>query len=109
LYVAWRLETDNDSANSLQQKLARGETRNLYQLRSWMAAKGEARALLVPEAPLEEIADALWSPMSRPLATRWIRGMGKCAAMTREIETVPVAMGLASRPEQWPWSSAASE
>jgi hypothetical protein len=29
--------------------------------------------------------------------------------MAREIETTPVSLGLAARPEQWPLSSAAAE
>jgi hypothetical protein len=71
-----------------------------------MVAKGEARALLVPAAPLEDIADALFSPVASQLSTRWIEGQRKCAAVTREIETTPVQLGLATRPEQWPLSSA---
>jgi hypothetical protein len=106
LYVAWKLEADADSAFSLQQLLTLGQSQKLYRLRSWMAAKGEARALLVPQAPLDDIADALFTPATEPLSTRWIRGIGQCAAVTREIETTPVLMGLASRPEEWRHSSA---
>jgi hypothetical protein len=106
LYVAWRLEADVDSADSLQQLLTVGQSRNLYRLRCWMAACGEARALIVPHAPLEDIASALFTTAAEPLSTRWIRGISKCAAMTREIETVPVQMGLANRPEEWRYSSA---
>lgn len=104
LYVSWKL--DADGADAMRQTLAEGEVRNLYRLRSWMVARGEARALLVPAAPLEEIADALWKPLAPPVSTRWIEGRHKCAAITREIETAPVEFGLASRPEEWPFSSA---
>ena len=106
LYVAWKLEGDAEGATSAHRLLTGGEDRNLYRLRSWMVAKGEARALLVPAAPLEEIADALFSPVASQLSTRWIEGQRKCAAVTREIETAPVQLGLATRPEQWPLSSA---
>jgi hypothetical protein len=106
LYVSWKLDADDRSADSLQRILTEGEDRNLYRLRSWMVARGEARALLVPAASLEEIADALWKPVAPPFATRWIAGQRRCAALTREIETAPVQFGLASRPEQWPFSSA---
>jgi hypothetical protein len=112
LYVSWKLEAGEggeggeDIADSMQRAITGGEDRNLYRLRSWMVAKGEARALIIPEASLEEIADALWAPVASPIATRWIAGQRKCAALTREIETAPVEFGLASRPEEWPFSSA---
>jgi len=106
LYLSWKLEANDDAAASMRHAITEGESRNLYRLRSWMVAKGEARALIVPEAPLEEIADALWAPVAPPTATRWIAGQRKCAALTREIETAPVEFGLASRPEEWPFSSA---
>jgi hypothetical protein len=106
LYVAWKLHEDADSSGSLRQMLTGGEDRNLYRLRSWMVARGEARALLVPSVPLEEIADALWAPLAQPVSTRWIAGQRKCASVTREIERTPVQLGLASRPEEWPFSSA---
>ena len=106
LYVSWKLDPGADATDSLRQALTGGEDRNLYRLRSWMVARGEARALLVPAAPLEEIADALWRPVAPPVSTRWIAGQRKCAELTREIERAPVALGLASRPEEWPFSSA---
>src|SRR5579863_913901 len=106
LYVSWKLDEGADSADSMQQALAEGENRNLYRLQSWMVARGEARALLIPAAPLEEIADTLWNPVAPPVATQWIAGQRKCAAVTRAIETAPVEFGLASRPEEWPLSSA---
>jgi hypothetical protein len=109
LYVSWQLDGNANSANSLKRALSEGEGRNLYRLRSWMVARGEARALLIPEAPLEEITGALWHPVARPAAARWIEGQRRCAALTREIETAPVELGLARRPEEWPLSSAFQE
>ena len=106
LYVAWKLEEETHSAGSVQQMLTSGHDRNLYRLRSWMVARGDVRALLVPSAPLEEIADALFAPIAPVVSTRWIAGLRKCAAMTREIERIPVQLGLANRPEEWPFSSA---
>jgi len=112
LYVSWKLEAgedgalEEDIADSMRRAITEGEDRNLYRLRSWMVARGEARALIVPEAPLEEIAEALWAPVAPPTASRWVAGQRKCAALTREIETAPVEFGLASRPEEWPFSSA---
>jgi hypothetical protein len=106
LYVAWKLEEETHTAGSIQQLLTSGQDRKLYRLRSWMVARGDARALLIPSAPLEEIADALFTLIAPVVSTRWIAGMRKCAAMTREIERIPVQLGLASRPEQWRFSSA---
>jgi hypothetical protein len=93
-------------ARPAQDLLAEGVSRHLYRLRSWMVARGEARALLVPAAPLEEIAGALFTSVEAPVTTRWISGERQCAAVTREIETAPVQLGLANRPEEWPLSSA---
>jgi len=104
LYISWKLDSEADAAGVVRQVLAEGEDRRLFRLRSWMVARGEARALLVPAVSLEEIADALWKPL--PASTRWIEGATECAAVTREIERQPVRMGLAKRPEEWPWSSA---
>jgi hypothetical protein len=112
LYVSWKLvagengETGEDIADLMRRAITSGEDRNLYRLRSWMVAKGEVRALIIPEAPLEEIADALWAPVAPPIATRWIAGQRKCAVLTHQIENAPVEFGLASRPEEWPFSSA---
>jgi hypothetical protein len=106
LYIAWRLEEDAHPPESVQELLTSGEDRKLYRLRSWMVARGQARALLVPEAPLEEITDALWKPIAPPVSTRWVAGQRQCAVITRKIETKPVELGLASRPEEWPFSSA---
>lgn len=108
LYIAWKLnQSDAASAPSVLTRLVQGETWGLYRLRSWVIANGEARALLAPQAPLERIAEAIWGEGSQPLGSRWIAGKQACAAAAREIETIPVDLGLASRPEQWPLSSAA--
>ena len=106
LYIAWKMEAHPDSAEALQQVLSVGEGRRLYRLRSWIATRGEARALLIPEAPLEEIAEALRSPGSETISFRWIYGPTRCAAAAWEIETTPVRLGLAGRPEEWRYSSA---
>ncbi len=104
LYVAWKLK--GEGAWALQRLLTRGAERRLYRLLSWMVAQGEARALLVPAAPLDEIAGALSAPFASTVATRWVEGKNNCAAVKREIERAPVELGLTSRPEEWPLSSA---
>jgi hypothetical protein len=72
-------------------------------------AGGEARALLAPAAPLERIAAAIWDCPADAIFTQWIESADVCARLARDIETAPVSMGLAKRPEQWPFSSAASD
>lgn len=107
LYLSWRVaDPDKSGATKVRRRLNSGENRHLYRLRSWVVVGGEVRALLSPAATLERIADAVWCENSEPLATRWIQPRD-CARIAREIETSPVSLGLAERPEQWPYSSAA--
>ena len=108
LYVSWRLlEAGDGAAGRLHRRLNAGQTRHLYRLRSWVIVGGVVQALLAPAASLDRIAEALWAASTEPVSSRWVGGLA-CAAIARKIETTPVSLGLASRPEQWPWSSAAS-
>jgi hypothetical protein len=108
LYIAWKLDAaDAVSAIRAQELLAKGEFLKLYRLQSWVVAQGEVKALLAPAAPLEQITRVIWTVRVQPLSSRWIPGKRACAEMAREIEFVPVGLGLAMRPEQWPFSSAA--
>jgi len=109
LYIAWKLDpADAASARRAQRLLALGEQRNLYCLRSWVVARGEVRALLSPAASLKQISGLIGGDRVEPLESRWVPGKRACALLAREIETVPVGLGLAPRPEQWPFSSAAA-
>ena len=81
----------------------------MYRLQSWVIIDGVVRALLCPDAPLESITGAIWNEGTRPLESRWVAGRKACAETALEIEMAPVQMGLAARPEQWPYSSAAIE
>jgi hypothetical protein len=106
LYIAWKFDTADDrSATRVWNLLSRGHDRNLFRLRSRVIVNGELRALIAPAAPLDRIAAALGGLA----ATRWIDGERACAALAREIESAPVRLGLAQRPEQWPLSSAAAD
>ena len=108
LYLSWRLSaTDPGVAGRTRRHLRSGETRRLYQLRSWVIVAGEVRALLSPSTTLERIVDAIWGTDSQPVSTRWV-STRDFARIAHDIETTPVNLGLASRPEQWPMSSAAS-
>ena len=82
---------------------------HLYRLRSWVVVNGEIRALVAPAAPVEEIAQAARHEHCETVSARWIITERACTDLVREIETAPVNLGLASRPEEWPFSSAASE
>lgn len=69
LHVAWKLTSaDADSAGSLQQCLAAGHRSKVYTLRSVDIRDGIARAVLKPEAPLEDIADLFWMSGHEPVA-----------------------------------------
>jgi hypothetical protein len=108
LYIAWKLDAaDAGSAMRAQELLAQGERLKLYRLQSWVVAQGEVKALLAPAASLEQITGIIWTDHVQPLSSRWIPGKRACAEMARRIESVPVGLGLAMRPEQWPFSSAA--
>jgi hypothetical protein len=73
-----------------------------------VAVRGEVRALLLPVAALENIAEAIHKQGSDPVVSRWVGTERACAALAREIEAMPVTLGLTASPEQWPLSSAAS-
>lgn len=107
LYVAWRLRTnDRATAQRIRRKLNSGETRNLFRIRSWVIVRGEVQALLSPAVSLDRIAASIWGDDTAPTSSRWVR-RNECAKIVRDMETTPVTLGLAARPEQWPWSSAA--
>jgi hypothetical protein len=110
LYLAWKLDSaDDECAGRACSRLTAGERRFLYRLRSWAIVNGEAQVLLAPEAPLEEIVEAILPDSGQPTSSRWVEGRRACAIAVREIETVPVRLGVAIRPEQWPFSSASME
>jgi hypothetical protein len=110
LYLAWKFRAADDaSAERVWNRLSLGERQHLFRLRSGVVVNGEARALVAPLAPLESIAAAIGELASEPVVSRWIGTESACVALSREIESVPVHLGLAPRPEQWPLSSAAAD
>jgi hypothetical protein len=64
---------------------------------------------MAPAAPIERIAEAIWGCPANAIVTRWIANVDLITRLAREIEMAPVSLGLAKRPEQWPFSSAASD
>ena len=110
LYLAWKLKSeDSVSADNARALLAQGERRELYRLRSWAITQGEAQALVTPKVSLDQITGAIWIETDKPTRTRWVSSARACAAVAREIETKPVQLGLADRPELWPFSSASGD
>ncbi|NDJ13440.1 MAG: hypothetical protein EBY17_19975 [Acidobacteriia bacterium] len=108
LYLSWRLQTDDRAAaQKTRRRLNAGETQQLYRIRSWVIVRGEVQALLSPAVSLDRIASSIWDEGSAPTSSRWVR-RSECAKVVRDMEIIPVTLGLAARPEQWPWSSAAA-
>jgi len=54
---------------------------------------------------LGRTGEAFWQPESYD---HWVRSEQEWGRIVRYIENNPVGAGLASRPEAYPWSSAAS-
>jgi hypothetical protein len=108
--MVWRYQGAGEaSATRLRKLLDRGEEMQLYRLRSWVAINGEVRALMAPAVPVDEITQVVRRESCETVSTRWVRDERACTNLVREIETAPVHLGLAARPEEWPFSSAASE
>ena len=85
LYLAWKLDaTDASSVRRAQDRLTSGAERSLYRLRCWSIGNGEARALLSPAAPLEQIAQAIW-PVSYTHLDVYKR-QGRCRRLARELK-----------------------
>src|ERR1700733_2869267 len=75
LQVAWSIASaDTASARVLRDRLDAGQEARLFNLMSLDFRDGEACAVLVPEAPLEDIAGVIWStglhPVGLSLANR---------------------------------------
>jgi 4'-phosphopantetheinyl transferase EntD len=110
LYIVWRFRGAREHSTARARKLLNhGQKLHLYRLHSWVAVNGEIRALVAPAAPVEEIAAAARKERCETVSTRWVATERACTNLVREIETAPVHLGLASRPEEWPFSSAAND
>jgi hypothetical protein len=74
LHVAWKVASaDAASAGVLRDRLNAGQCGRLFELRSLDFADGEASAVLVPGAPLEDIVAAIWSAGGVPVALSLVR------------------------------------
>src|SRR5437879_2054471 len=86
LYLAWKLNAaDPASSASAQARLLCGDEQHLYRLRAWGIADGEVSALLVPQASLDQIAEAIWAEGTQPTLTRWVASPRACEAAAAEI------------------------
>ncbi len=90
----------------LKQRLLRGHyDQRLYLLRSFVILNDRVTVLLDPLSKVSSIL-AKWDVPQA--VNRWVPA-SETAEVIRMIESGPVLAGLASRPEQWRWSSAWSD
>jgi len=88
LYLAWKV--GRTGPEPIREALRRGERGQLFRLRAHHVAGEQAQVLLTPQAPLEEIVEALWVGDSEPTAGRWVRRGAACAELTRQMKTAPI-------------------
>jgi hypothetical protein len=68
LHVAWKVASaDAGSARVLRDRLHAGHRERLFDLRSLDFGDGKVSAVLVPVAPLEDIAAVIWSAGLEPV------------------------------------------
>jgi hypothetical protein len=72
LFLVWRLHDREESVMRAQARLAEGERRGLFRLRSLSAAVGEARAYLEPRGELEAILESVYDDAADLVSSRWI-------------------------------------
>jgi len=69
LDIVWTFpSSDALCVKALRDRLTDGHESRLFNLVSWDFENGRARAVLTPEAPLEEILELIWGPGHRPIA-----------------------------------------
>ena len=95
---------------------------HLYRLRAWVLMVNHLHILIYPETDLSRITKAIKSFSARRANTilgrsgqpfwqdesydHWVRTPEELEKIVRYIEANPVTAGLASRPQDWRWSSA---
>jgi putative transposase len=102
--------------------LAGERERDFYRLRAWVIMQNHIHTLWLPHVPmpmitrwikgstarranllLDRTGCAFWQDESYD---HWVRTANELEKIVRYIETNPVRAGLATVPEDWPWSSA---
>ncbi len=97
---------------------------NLYELRAWVVMPNHVHILICPRVELRQITRTVKTFTARETNSilqrtgqpfwqdesydHWVRSRDEMEATVRYIESNPVAAGLATAVEEWPWSSAAA-
>ncbi|MFN7936091.1 MAG: transposase [Bryobacteraceae bacterium] len=99
------------------------EVLELYELRAWVVMVNHVHLLIRPIVPLARIMRTIKGFSGRRANLvlgrngpfwmgesydHWVRGPEELERIVRYIERNPVVVGLASRPEDWKWSSASA-
>jgi len=99
-------------------------SRRLFRLGAFAIMADHVHVLLTPLAPVSEITRRIKGATAREANSilhrtgsrfwqdesfdHWVRNPGEWQKIRAYIENNPVAAGLVIKPEDWPWSSAAS-
>jgi len=113
---------DDRIANCVLAALTSAQQRKMFTVRSYVVMANHVHVLLALHAPLSQIMQQIKGATAREAnlilgRTRsrfwqdesfdhWIRDAAEWQKVRTYIERNPVAAGLVSKPEDWPWSSA---
>ena len=120
----WLWLSDTQVARQVVEAIRSGESRErLYELQAWVVMPNHVHMLVLPHVALAKItrwikgrtareANLLLGRMGEPFwqdesYDHWVRNEREFHRIVAYIEENPVSAGLAARPEDWPWSSAA--
>jgi putative transposase len=109
-------------ANSLLSALNAAQDRKMFALRAYVLMANHVHVLLAPQLPIAQITRQIKGATAREANLilgrtgsrfwqdesfdHWIRNPEEWLRVRTYIERNPVAAGLVSKPEDWPWSSA---
>jgi REP-associated tyrosine transposase len=110
------------AAVAFRELRAADQQKNLFRLRAYVLMANHILILIEPFAPLSKITHQIKGAtayranliLSRTYQRfwqdesfdRWVRTPAEGEKIRKYIENNPVAAGLVTRPEDWPWSSA---
>ena len=116
--------SDTRVARQVVEAIRTGESRKFYEWHAWVVMPNHVYMLILPEVSLPKIthwikgrtareANLLLGRTGEPFwqhesYDHWVRHEREFLRIVAYIEANPVSAGLASTPEEWPWSSAAS-
>jgi putative DNA methylase len=114
---------DPEIAGYVEDAIIRGAELGHYNLHAYVVMPNHVHVLLAPRLPLARItcgikgvsardANATLGRVGKPFwqdesFDHWVRNQAEFARIRAYIERNPVTAGLAKKPEEWPWSSAA--